>query len=272
MTAVYWITRGDEVLMIDRCDATAKPVEAEFQGRLRWPSPTVEAATPITMHAALLDADGNVLHDHRVNLTLWPEVDRNLLAGREVAILGREGDRAWTLAEAFGASPRPWLACENPDLVLADSADEARGAADALDAYLQRGGAFYGLCQPTGAHWAVGDKGVNVQRGRGHQFVSRKTGHPIVEGLDPFHFSFWYDHERDRIAHLVSGHLEGEGLQPITMTGKGIWYSPRAMLTSAGELRVGSGRAIFDQVTAAERMPAEPRAAAYLQRVLSHLL
>jgi len=114
--------------------------------------------------------------------------------------------------------------------------------------------------------------GVSVEPGSGHQFVSRKTGHPIVEGLDPFHFSFWYDHERDRIAHLTRGRLAGERLQPITLTGKGIWYSPRAMLPSAAELAVGDGRVVLDQVAAAERMPAEPRAAAYLVRLLSFLV
>lgn len=272
LSAVYWITRGDEVLMIDRCDAEAKPVGAAYQGTLHWATPSVEAPTPITMHAALLDAQGHVLHDHRVNLTLWPGVDRSLLAGRRVAILGREGDRAWRLAEAFGGSPRPWHESEPPDLVLADSADAARGAAASLDAYLHDGGAFYGLWQPPGSAWPIGGHGVHVEPGRGHQFVSRKTGHPIVEGLDPFHFSFWYDHERGRIAHLNQGHLAGDGLRPITLTGKGTWYSPRAMLPATAERAVGRGRAIFDQVTAAERMPGEPRAAAYLSRVLNDVL
>jgi len=39
--------------------------------------------------------------------------------------------------------------------------------------------------------------------------------------------------------HLTAGSLEGEALQAITLTGVGIWYSPRAMLPSAAERRVG---------------------------------
>jgi len=271
MGVVYWVTRGDEVVFIDRCDASADPVAATFRGHLRWTTPTVNAPTPITLHASLLDADGEVLHDHHVDLTLWPEVDRELLARRRVAILGRANDRAWRLAEAFGAEPRPWAQSDEPELVIADSTDAAHAVAPALHAYLEAGGAFYGLAQPPGVTWPIGS-GIHVRKGRGHQFVSRKTGHPIVEGLDPFHFSFWYDAERDRIAHLTAGSLEGEALQPITLTGVGIWYSPRAMLPSAAERRVGEGRAICDQMMASQRMHAEPRATTYLWRAIRYLL
>jgi len=272
LSVVYRIERDGEVLMIDQCEASAEPVGAAFQGRLRWPTPTVDAPTPLTLRATLLDEAGAVLHDHTVTITLWPAPDAKRLAGRDVAILGRAGERAWRLAEAFGATPTWWTEQANPDLVIADEARMAAGARAALDRYLQAGGALLGLPQPVGETWPIGAAGVTVQQGRDHQFVSRKTGHPIVAGFDPFHFSFWYDADRDRIAHLMDGHLEGESLTPITLTGTGIWYQKRRMLPAGAEVQVGSGRAVLDQVRAAERMPAEPRAAAYLDRVFQHLL
>jgi hypothetical protein len=229
----------------------------------------------MTLHATLLNAEGNVLHDHRVKMELWPAYDGSLLAGKNVAVLGLPGERAWKLAEAYGASPTAWDltsdATQSPDLLIVDSARMAHAVAEPLRRYLEAGGAMLGLPQENGETWPLGDKGVSIHRTKAHQFVSRKTGHPIVAGLDPFHFSFWYAQDLDRITHLVYGYLEGEGLTPITLTGVGIWYSQRKMLPAGAELSIGRGRAVLDQVVAAERMAGEPRAAAYMQRLLSHL-
>jgi hypothetical protein len=269
---VYWLEHDGTILTINRCEATVEPVSAKCQGRLRVEAPAVGQASPVTCRASLRAANGNVLHDYTLTVTVWPEHRHDLLAATAVAVLGREGGRAWHLAEAFGAAPKAWADSRSPDLVIVDTAEAARGAMPGLNQYLGNGGAILGLAQPGGEHWPLGEDGVEVRELVGHQFVSRRTGHPIVEGFDPFHFSFWYDAELDRMTHLNNSCLVGEQLAPITLTGTGRWYSKRELLPASAELKIGQGRAVLDQVWAAERHPAEPRATHYLQRSLEYLL
>jgi hypothetical protein len=273
LRVVYWTELNGEVQVINESDARIRPVGAEFQGRLRWQTPPVEARTPLTVRASLLDERDAVLHDYTLQIQLWPTVDRTVLAGRNVAILGREDGAAWRLAKWFGATPVAWGdTARTLDLVIADSADAVLGAADGLARYVQGGGRFLGLPQSAGREWRIGEHAVKVRPMKNKQFVSRKTGHAVVDDLDPFHFSFWYHPVLDRITHLLNAALEGNNLRPITLTGTGLWYSERTNVAAGAEKRIGDGLAVFDQVRATERMTAEPRAAAYLMRLLNFVV
>ena len=271
---VHWIERGDQTFDLKSAVADVPALAAECQGRFAWQSPVVERPETVTAHASLLDGEGEVRHDHAVRVELWPRSDSGLLADRKIAVLGAPGGPTERLAEAFGARPTPWEeSTAAPELVLLESAEAAAAHADGLRGYLRSGGAMYALPQEGGAEWPFGPEGVRVVPHKRHQFVSRKTGHPVVEGLDPFHFNLWYDAGEDRINHLLTGgFLEGDALSPITLTGTGLWYTERRMVPATGELREGAGRAVFDQVRAAERCAGEPRATAYLARVFRYLL
>ena len=270
---VYWVEVGGTVQWINRIRASVAPISAACQGRLRWPVPRVTTPTSLTVHASLQDEGGEVLHDYVLPLTVFPQPDHQVLSDCRVAILGREGQRAWRLATAFGATPFVWSKQRTDmDLVIVDHADEMQEAAPALDAWVYNGGTLLGLSQPAGSVWHIGSQRISVRGLVGHQFVSRKTGHPAVFELDPTHFSLWYDRERERIAHLVNSGLEGENLVPITLTGHGIWYTKREEIPAGAEIRIGAGRAIFDQLWAPERMEGEPRAAIYLEQLLRSLI
>jgi hypothetical protein len=217
----------------------------------------------------------DVLHDYTLELQLWSRGDRSILNDRCVAILGSEGGDAWRLASAFGAKPVVWsqAAGESIDLVVADAADAVKEAEAGLVEYLDKGGCLLGLPQLPGSHWQIGDCRVGVRDDHpSHQFVSRKTGHPVVRDLDPLHFSLWYHPGLDRITHLLDAGLSGDDLRPITLTGTGLWYGERRDIATGAEVAIGKGRAVFDQVRAFERLDAEPRAAAYLERLLEYLL
>jgi hypothetical protein len=275
LRVVYRVEMEGQTLLINEVPVQAVPVAAEFQGRLCWTTPVVERPTRLSIQATLMRGDNAVLHDYTLELELWPRPDHSLLANRRIAIVGAEGGDAWRLASAFGAQPVAWTdgAGEPVDLVIADTADAVQDTELGLLEYLEQGGSMLGLPQPAGSLWQIGDCHVAVRDDHpSHQFVSRKTGHPVVSELDPFHFTLWYHPELDRIAHLVDAGLRGDNLRPITLTGTGLWYGERLDIPAGIEVAVGKGRAVFDQVRALERLDAEPRAAAYLARLLEYLL
>ena len=53
---------------------------------------------------------------------------------------------------------------------------------------------------------------------KGREFVSRKTGHPLVASFQPFDFSYWYDAGKDYIEYVATSYLDGPGLVPILQT------------------------------------------------------
>jgi hypothetical protein len=272
LEAVYRVEREGEVLMVGRCPVGVDRLNAGFQGKLDWTTPRVSEPTRLDLIASLLKEDGQVIHDYRLTVTLYPQIDRHLLAGRKVAVLGLPGGRGWEVAQFFGGTPESWETGGHPDLLILDEARMAHAVAGPLNEFLEVGGVALALPQPSGESWPIGAGGITVRESRSHQFVSRKTGHPIVEGFDPFFYSFWYQPELDRITHLMDAGIEGEGLRPVTLSGMGLWYRAREEFAVTAERPLGSGTAIFDQVRAYERLGSEPRAGIHLQRVLSFLL
>ena len=268
LQVIYRATLSGRRLFANRCALEVGPISARALGRLCFSAPDVVSPTPMEIHASLVDAAGRIWHDHMIRLMIFPPVDRHILAGRAVGIVGEHGGRAWRLAAEFGGTPRLWdetLAADG-GLVIADTTD----LPGAVATWVAGGGCLLGLAQPGGSEWRIGPHGVTVRKMVGHQFASRKTGHPAVDGLDPFHFSLWYDRGRDRIGHLLDSCLEGAGMSPITLTGHGIWYTKKEDLAAGAELRHGRGRILLDQIRAAERMAGEPRAALYLERLLGY--
>lgn len=272
LRVVYRIEVAGETSLISGCAVGVDPVSSAFQGTLAWTTPEVTSVTPVKVSATLTDAAERVVHDATLEISLWPQGERDLLAGRDVAVLGREGEAAWRLVEVFGGSPQPWRDDASPELLVCDSPPMAEAARIPLHGYLQRGGAMLALPQPGGETWVVGDERVEIRDSRGHQFVSRQTGHPAVADLDPQHYARWYHPDLDRITHLMHGFLVGDHLTPVTLTGTGLWYSPREMHPATAELAIGDGRVILDQVRALERVDEEPRAAEHLRRMFAHLM
>jgi hypothetical protein len=272
LRVVYSVEMDGRVLLRNRCLVGLDAATASCQGRLQWKTPDVHAESPLKICASLLDSSGTVLHDYDLSLQVFPQFDNQLLRKSRVAVIGNPGGRAWSLAESFGASPENWNSDSSPDILIVDDAGRLAAENKPVTDYLSAGGVMLGLSQPHGAIWRMADRPVKIIPLVGHQFVSRKTGHPVVSGFAPDHFSLWFDHQRGRIAHLLDSGLEGEGLTPITLTAHGIWYTERREIPAGAELKVGYGLVIFDQVFAAERQKGEPRASAYLEAIFRYSL
>jgi hypothetical protein len=111
-----------------------------------------------------------------------------------------------------------------------------------------------------------------VKKMTGREFVSRKTGHPLVASFQPFDFSYWYDAEKDYIEYVATSYLEGPGLVPILHTSDvvrpGDPDPQRTVRPVSAELRVGRGSLVVSQLKATERVSYEPVAAAYYQALI----
>lgn len=87
---------------------------------------------------------------------------------------------------------------------------------------------------------------------RALHFVSRKTGHPLVEGFTPYDFRLWYDEKADCITPLIRTTFRAEGMTPILTSGNSLrgsaWGQKLYPALACAEKTYGKGKIVVNQV------------------------
>lgn len=83
-------------------------------------------------------------------------------------------------------------------------------------------------------------------------FVSRKTGHPLVQGYTPYDFRLWYNESADMITPLLRCTFTAEGAKPILTSGNSLrgsaWGQPLYPALACAEFTIGKGKLIINQI------------------------
>jgi hypothetical protein len=83
-------------------------------------------------------------------------------------------------------------------------------------------------------------------------FVSRKTGHPLVEGYTPYDFRLWYNEQADMMTPIIRFTFTAEGAKPILTSGNSLkgsaWGQPLYPALACAEFKIGKGKLIINQV------------------------
>ena len=99
-------------------------------------------------------------------------------------------------------------------------------------------------------------------------FVSRRTGHPLVEGFEPHDFRYWYDPKVDRLAPLIAATFKADGFIKVLASGnmdeEGCWREALAV----GERKYGKGSLVLCQVRLAGRTTTNPPARMFGERLV----
>jgi hypothetical protein len=273
-TELVWeVLQDGNRIFAQSAPASVPSFSAALQGYFRCQVPNVNRREKVTVHLGLKDSSGRLIHDTKMDVEVFPAFDKAKNAGRQVAIVGPPNGRAWKMAIALGLEPHLYSPVrERSRLVFVDDVDAFEMVSASVRNFAEQGGAAVFLEQPAGAVWHLGDNDVQVKGMTGREFVSRKTGHPLVATFQPFDFSYWYDAGKDYIEYVATCYLEGRDLIPILQTSDvvrpGDPVPKRTVRPVAAELRVGRGSFFISQVKATERVGYEPVAAAYYQALI----
>jgi hypothetical protein len=90
-------------------------------------------------------------------------------------------------------------------------------------------------------------------------FLSRATGHPLVEGFEEFDFRFWFNPIEGYLTPLADTKLEGDGWNPVLLTQGSMAVAERPF---------GKGQVILCQVLLADRTTTNPTARLFAERLL----
>lgn len=270
---VWEVLRGGKRIFAQTARASIPSFGAAFQGYFHYPVPAVTQREKLRLRVGLKDSAGKLVHDTKMDVEVFPPFDKARNAGIEAAILGVPHGRAWKLAETLGLRPHIFQpARETALLALVDDIDAFEMVRGSVVSFAERGGTAVLLEQPADTVWHLGAGDITVKGMAGREFVSRKTGHPLVAAFRPLDFSYWYDAEKDYIEYVATSYLEGSGLVPILQTSDvvrpGDPNPTRTVRPVAAEVRTGKGAIILSQLKATARVPYEPIAAAYYQAMI----
>ena len=274
---VWEVLRGGNRIFAQSGPASIPSFGAAFQGFFHYQTPEVTQRERLTIRAGLKDPTGRLIHDSETEVEIFPALNKAKNSSVTVAIVDRPDGRAWKLAQALGLQPHLFSpAAERASIAFVDAIDAYEMVRPSLLSFAERGGAAVFLEQNPGAVWHLGKADVTVKEMLGREFVSRKTGHPLVASFQPFDFSYWYDAPKDYIEYVATSYLEGPGLAPILQSAEvvrpGDANPQRKILPVAAELRVGKGSLVLSQLKATDRVSYEPVAAAYYQALIDRAL
>ncbi|MBQ9747199.1 MAG: beta galactosidase jelly roll domain-containing protein [Clostridia bacterium] len=209
-----------------------------MQGEITFVTPETDDRNVYTLRAILTDKDGAVLH----------------YADEEIEVFRSE---APTEATATVTSGEDFIARQDELVALAKSGrtvivENLRPGVYDVDGHTLR----------------VKNCGM-----RALHFVSRKTGHPLVEGFTPYDFRLWYDEKQDMITPILRNTFTCDGMIPILLSGNSLkgsaWGQKLYPAFACAELPLGKGRLIVNEVDLRSHL-ANPVAKRFYDRLLRY--
>ena len=187
LTVEYDVTLDGRLIASGRSPSAASACAPACQGLLQVKVPVVNQRSVLTIAATLIDAAGQAIHGHEIGLDVFPA-----LPVRNAAVWCPGAEEATLrFVKRLGLEPVDYA--EDADAILIVG---ARGLSDHMAAILSRvqAGASAVLLELPPANYHLGSASITVREaGMGpRHFVSRATGHPLVEGFEPNDFRFWF--------------------------------------------------------------------------------
>ena len=239
----YQILDGDVVVAGGRHGLPdIRHVDVLGAGIVPFHAPAIAVRTEFVLRASVINSQGIVLHEAITSIKVYP------------------------LAEVRPASVRvpagfsiPWLP-ENlmPEKVSLDEilpgetivCSASGPLREAWPALLQsaREGARVVVLDLQPGIWEIdGEECAVIETcGMGpRHFVSRATGHPLVEAFEPDDFRFWFDNEAGRMTPLLNNLIVGPGGRPVLSSGQLGWGLPLTVADAVREYAIGDGSVVL---------------------------
>jgi hypothetical protein len=272
LAVVYEVAVEGKAVVRRRISVGARPCGAVCVGTIRYETPKTEKRTPMTVTATLVNGAGRPLHRHSVEMEVFPR-GRAVLADRVVRVVrgpSASAGAAERMVRALGG--RVVTEGESADLMIVESPEALEANYEMVLAALHGGAKVLFAEQTDPVSWHLGHERVTALKDCDCHFVSVKTGHPAVEGLRPRDLSWWYDPAAGHVNPTARLALKCDSLRAIALMSASGWARSRTLLPATGEMRVGKGLAVFNQVAAMHRVEQEPRAREYMVGLLEYML
>ncbi len=252
------IAHGEVAAKIESCAPRG-------QGVIQIAIPETAVRDQIDISATLVGVDGSAIHDTSLVLNVFP---KPILVGGE-AWLPQNSPASGKLLTTLGltASTKP---LEKNRLLLITNLAAYQEWADEIADAVRAGATAVLLNLPIG-EYTLGGAALQVRKaGMGSRhFVSRATGHPLVDDLQPEDFRFWHFDSLGHPAPILHTVLEGKDWTPVLQSGDGGWLRAWGYTPAAVERHDGKGRWLVCQVELARCVATNPVANLFARRLFA---
>ncbi len=255
---------------------------AAYQGTFAPPIPAVESRTTFEVYAVLKNSDGKAVHDYTLEITAHPDDDLPSVEGVRIGIIAETS--CALLDEYMRIFPWARRIGHNADmkqydvLIVATPGDLEKNRKEIVEC-VSSGTGLYLMEQRKAASWNIPEFGIEAEvvhnskrrdypgSWGGHKaldFISRDTGHWIVNGFAPEDFSYWYSGKYDRKHYMTRYFLKCK-------TGKAIPVLRSKDFLICAEVTAGKGRIIVNELCLEGRLECHPCARKYIARSMEYL-
>jgi hypothetical protein len=262
---LYDVRWQGKVIAQGEVPASIEACAPRGQGVIPMAIPETADRGQIELGATLIAPDGSALHDTVLTLKVFPKP-----LSKEIQVwLPRRTPLLEKVVGGLGLEILTQPPEEKGVLLIASPADYLQRA-QWIDAAVRQGATAVFLNLPVGEYQLGGVKLNALKAGMGpRHFVSRATGHPLVEGFQPDDFKFWHFDTLGHGAPLLHTVLEGSDWTPVLQSGDGGWLRPWGYTPAAVERRDGNGRWIVCQIELAHCVATNPAAHLFTRRLLA---
>ncbi|MEN7973487.1 MAG: glycoside hydrolase family 2 TIM barrel-domain containing protein, partial [Verrucomicrobiota bacterium] len=262
----YQLELGKKVVLFGRQKALIPVCESRFQGFVRFVAPKVDKRTQAVLRLGLLDSNGKVLHDSSVDMEFFPEPEP---LGGKVVVVGAKKGKAAQLARELGLKITSSLDTRHSPLLLIDDYAQYDRKRKEIAAAVKNGATAVFVELPEGKYKVAGSNVEVVASAMNpRHFVSRNTGHRLVEGVKADDFKFWYDSSAGFVTPLLKTVFFAPGFKEVLTSGNGKWNGKWGSTLAAAEKRHGTGAFRICQISLAGRTAANPTAKLFARNLL----
>lgn len=264
----YQVEARGQVVHAGAAPAQARACDSAFQGWLDFAAPAATNRSSLTVRLGLFDAKGQLLHDTALTLDLLPAAPAP--EKRSVLVIGDPNGKAAKLAAELGLEPLFTGEPVSTSVILIDNLKAFGAAEPAITRAVRAGAKAVFIELPPGTHPIAGHRVTIEPAGmRPRHFVSRATGHPLVEGFAPDDFKFWFDAAAGGVRPLLATVFQAPGWKPVLLSGQGDWAGNWGPAFAAAENADGHGSWFLCQVSLQGRLTGNPPAHLFAQRLLT---
>ncbi len=201
---VWEVRIKDKIVFANKKEVDIPSVRPEFIGHFRYQLPKVKKRTTANIRIALQHG-GEVIHSTNISVDIFPEIKQKT----QSIIVIKNDDRAFKLAEQLNLSPvylSEYNSKKSPPVLLSNHKSISNKKVQTL---LELGANVLLMEQTKDSVFTISNTKIKISpHEEGVDFISQKTGHPLVAEYKPFDFSYMYNSNAGYITNAMYSYFE----------------------------------------------------------------
>ena len=260
----YQVEKNGKVVFANQVAAKIQLNSPQFQGFIKWKTPSVKVRTAYTLRAELINEKGESKSQNKFEFEVFP---KPAVSKKNVFVLANAEGRAEALARQAGCQRASSI--ETADVILIDDFTKYAESANHINELVNLGKTLLFL-ELKAEQYRIAGTIVSVQKTSmgDYYFASPETGHPLVKNFKPFDFRFWYDGRKGLIEPILANTFSAANWNPILSSGATDWLADKGTVMAAGELKYGKGVFRICEVQLADMVDFNPTALIFFNNLL----